>query len=115
MSESKGMSVEQFSEAMERADFDSLHAQLDQFGNDALAAIDRLKAQRETLVSALRNLAQNMRDLNHYHTHNSISGADVWTDLECDKHLANADHALKSAGYAEDARPNLRALKQAEE
>lgn len=51
----------------------------------------------ETLVSALRRLAQNMRDLNHYHTHNSVTGADVWADLECETHLAAADAALKQA------------------
>jgi hypothetical protein len=26
-----------------------------------------------------------------------VTGADVWNDLECDKHLANADAALSTA------------------
>jgi hypothetical protein len=59
--------------------------------------IVRAVNSHETLVSALRSLAQNMRDLNRYHTHNSVTGADVWHDLECDKHLANADAALSTA------------------
>lgn len=58
------------------------------------------QSEVERLRTALAALAENMRDLYRYHTHNSTIGAEVWADLECERHLSDADAALSATTEA---------------